>query len=226
MVASTRGSAAEPAEEPEPDVGLEQLEHLVLEVCRRRGGQNNAILRACKHHGIENPYDLATYQYVDSLTYVKEGITHNLEAGNMGLIHNFKKFAGPFALRGNGVVQWTEITHEDWLQFISGVIVEFSTVNQASASGTTSVATNMPKVLSPLQEFEKGIRRDKAAYLVLKDDKAWDSWRRSTITTARTHKCEEIFDPSYVCRCDRRRQGPVLSETALHVLSLRRETTD
>jgi hypothetical protein len=75
-----------------------------LEVFRERGGKNNAILRACEHHGIDNPYKFAIYQYVDSLTYVKEGVTHNLESGNIGLIHNYKKFAGPFALHGNGVV--------------------------------------------------------------------------------------------------------------------------
>ena len=83
--------AAELAQEPEPASGLKQLKHLVIEVFRKRGGQNNAILLACKHHGIEDPYELAIYQYVDSLTFVKEGVTHNLESGNAGLLHNFKK---------------------------------------------------------------------------------------------------------------------------------------
>jgi hypothetical protein len=184
MVTSTRGATAEPAEEPEPNVGLEQLDHLVLKVFRKRGGKNNAILRACEHHSIDSPWELATYQYADTLTYVKEGVTHDLESGNIGLIHNFKGFAASFALRDSGAVQWMEITHEAWMLYVSTIIVEFSAANRPSASGNTSVVTNIPKVSSPLLEFEKGICRDKAAYLVLKDDKAWDSRRRSTIATA------------------------------------------
>jgi hypothetical protein len=87
--------------------------------------------------------------------------------------------------RENGLNDWMEITHDEWLQYMKAEISESgAAVNQASASGTTIAATNTPKVSSPLQDFEKGIRRDKPAYLILKDDKAWDGWRRSTIATA------------------------------------------
>jgi hypothetical protein len=142
-------------------------------------------------------------QCVDTLTYVREGVTCNLEPGNIGLIHNFKKFVGFLTSHENGATKWMEITHDEWLQYMETEISGISAaVIQASASGTAIVATNTPKVPSPLQEFEKGICRDKAAYLILKDDKAWDRWRRSTIATARTHKCEEIFDPSYVAVTD------------------------
>jgi hypothetical protein len=71
----------------------------------------------------------------------------------------------------------------------------------AIATGASNYTPSM-RIATPLQDFEKGIRRDKAAYLALKDDKAWDSWRRSTIATARTHKCEEVFDPLYVATTD------------------------
>ncbi|WP_371070137.1 hypothetical protein, partial [Salmonella enterica] len=50
---------------------------------------------------------------------------------------------------------------------------------------------------SILDDFRKGIKRDKAHYQVFKEDKQWDSWRRSTLATARSHACEDVFDPSY-----------------------------
>jgi hypothetical protein len=198
MVTSTRGAIAGLSKESEPDVGLEQLEHLVLVVFCKRGGKNNAILRACKHNGIDSPWELAMYQNVDTLNYVREGVTHNLDPGSIGLINNFKGFAAPLEKRDRAAVQWMEITHEDWMNNMAAVIGEFCAASNSNASGTPNVATSTTKVSSPLQEFEKGIRRDRTAYLVVKDNKAWDSWRRSTIATARTHKCEEIFDPLYI----------------------------
>ena len=51
--------------------------------------------------------------------------------------------------------------------------------------------------LSPADEFKQGIKRDQSHYTVFKDEKQWDAWRRATISTARAHGCEEIFDPKY-----------------------------
>ena len=53
---------------------------------------------------------------------------------------------------------------------------------------------------SPAEEFKKTVKRDKAHYKILKTDKQWDSWNRSTISTARTHGCEDVLDSKYVPR--------------------------
>ena len=50
---------------------------------------------------------------------------------------------------------------------------------------------------SPAEEFRRSVKRDKTHYLPFKDDKQWDSWKRSTISTARSHGCEDVFNPSY-----------------------------
>ena len=52
-------------------------------------------------------------------------------------------------------------------------------------------------VRSATADFRKGIKRDKSQYDILREDKQWDDWRRSTIATARSHDCEDIFDPNY-----------------------------
>ena len=48
-----------------------------------------------------------------------------------------------------------------------------------------------------VEQFKKNTKRDKSQYSVLKYDWQWDGWRRSTISTARAHDCEEIFDVNY-----------------------------
>ena len=51
---------------------------------------------------------------------------------------------------------------------------------------------------SLVDDFRKSIKHDKSHYVALREDKQWDSWKRSTVATARSHGCEEIFDPSYM----------------------------
>lgn len=66
------------------------------------------------------------------------------------------------------------------------------------SSASTAPTTPSPRQPSALAEFQKGIKRNKADYTELKDDKQWDGWRRATIATARSHGCEVIFDSSFV----------------------------
>ena len=50
---------------------------------------------------------------------------------------------------------------------------------------------------SAAEDFRRSVKRDKSHYLVFKEDKQWDSWKRSTISTARAHGCEDVFNPTY-----------------------------
>ena len=47
-------------------------------------------------------------------------------------------------------------------------------------------------------EFLRSIKRDKAHYEVLQDEKQWDSWKRKTESTAAAHGCKNILDPTFV----------------------------
>ena len=46
-------------------------------------------------------------------------------------------------------------------------------------------------------EFRRGIKREKSAYLVLKDERIWNSWKRKTIATMNAHGCQNIANPNY-----------------------------
>ena len=61
-----------------------------------------------------------------------------------------------------------------------------------TASDSTA-APSPPSCSSQLLNFKRGINRDISAYLTLKDEKYYESFKRFVLVTARGHDCEEIL---------------------------------
>jgi hypothetical protein len=184
----------------------EELEHLVVVVMGKKD-KEHPILQSCRYHGIETADKLISYTCVESKQHTKDDdVTADLAAGHVGAVFMVQKFAGAIVHNNPGViVNWANLTNLDYKTYVHSTFDSAGDKAKAAASAIPTGASNYTpsmRVATPLQDFEKGIRRDKAAYLALKDNKAWDSWRRSTIATARTHKCEEVFDPLYVATTD------------------------
>ena len=59
-----------------------------------------------------------------------------------------------------------------------------------------------PSFSSQLLNFKRGIKRDISAYPTLKDEKYYESFKRSVLVTARAHDCEEILQPTFRPRGD------------------------
>ena len=63
------------------------------------------------------------------------------------------------------------------------------------------IPSSRPTGYSPaaieLMSFKKGIKREIAAYPSLKDEKYFDSFKRSLLIVAKTHECNEVLDPNY-----------------------------
>ena len=169
MVAFTRDMTAELAETPEPVSDLEELEHSVREVFRMKE-KIHPILLACEHHGIESMEDLICLRYVDPLTYIsKEGFVTDPQSGHIGLLHSFKNFAEAFARRAlrrdAGLINWMEITHKDYVQYMTTSLQEFekgirlvndprksatnAAANVAAINGATNSRTSYPIAAMP-----------------------------------------------------------------------------
>ena len=58
-------------------------------------------------------------------------------------------------------------------------------------------APSPPSCSSQLLNFKRGIKRDISAYPTLKDEKYYESFKRSVSVTARAHDCEEILQPTF-----------------------------
>ena len=59
-----------------------------------------------------------------------------------------------------------------------------------------------PSFSSQLLNFKRGTKRDISAYPTLKDEKYYESFKRSVLVTARAHDCEEILQPTFRPRGD------------------------
>ena len=53
-----------------------------------------------------------------------------------------------------------------------------------------------------VQEFRRGVKRDKTHYEDLKDDKYFSSWDRGFVATARMHHTNLILDEAYTPKDD------------------------
>ena len=63
------------------------------------------------------------------------------------------------------------------------------------------ISSSRPTGYSPaaieLMGFKKGIKRQIAAYPSLKDERYFDSFKKSLFIVAKTHECNDILDPTY-----------------------------
>ena len=63
-------------------------------------------------------------------------------------------------------------------------------------------APSTPSCSSQLLNFKIGIKSDISAYPTLKDEKYYESFKRSVLVTTRAHDCEEILQPNFRPRGD------------------------
>jgi hypothetical protein len=50
---------------------------------------------------------------------------------------------------------------------------------------------------SAVADFKRGVKRDKAHYPVLKDDRYWDNFYRTFVVTAVSHNVDNVLNPAY-----------------------------
>ena len=70
-----------------------------------------------------------------------------------------------------------------------------------TASDPRATPSN-PSYSSPLLTFIRGIKRDISVYPTLKDEKYYESFKRSVLVAARADDCEEILQPTFRPRGD------------------------
>ena len=82
-------------------------------------------------------------------------------------------------------------------------------ITTSSPSPPPSVTASDPRAApapsscsSQLLNFKRGIKRDISAYPTLKDERYYESFKRSVLVTARAHDCAEILQPTFSPRTD------------------------
>ena len=96
--------------------------------------------------------------------------------------------------------------HTTFHQFMSWKLNEITTSSPSPPPSVTAsdprAAPSLPSCSSQLLNFKRGIKRDISVYPSLKDEKYYESFKRSVLVTARAHDCEEILQPTFRPRGD------------------------
>ena len=96
--------------------------------------------------------------------------------------------------------------HTTFHQFMSSKLNEITTSSPSPPPSVTAsdprAAPSTPSCSTQLLNFKRGIKRDISAYPTLKDEKYYESFKRSVLVTSRAHDCEEILQPTFGPRGD------------------------
>ena len=133
--------------------------------------------------------DILDYEETDGANTV----TLALLPARKNLIRALQAFVRHRQNIGTPVVDFLAVTMDEFNEY--RVSVYNPNAPAPVVSPSTRPTTTRATIVST---FKQGIKRDKSHYVALREDKQWDSWRRSTLATARSHSCEAVFDPTFV----------------------------
>jgi len=198
IMAKTRGvsaaaaaAAAAAAIAGDPNTGPTVLAHVIEQVLNQPS--DGTLAQAITRAGITEIYDLTALNQAerDSLTFLdKNTLVTPLPLAIRNLLKAIRIY-GPYCLaQGKPITKWTEVTKIEFDKFRCSM--EYYNATEFNVQVPTA-----PR-LDPLHDFRKGIRRDASIYVVLKDNKQWDSWHRSTMAQARAQDVVDVLDPDYV----------------------------
>ena len=174
------------------------MEHILQKVMQQQAG--SSLEQALKHGGfdlIEDVLNMSTAD-IDDLAYVDKDSDGNevvvrLLPARRNLLRAFQAFIRHLQSESTGAVNFLLLNPTDFNEF---------RIKLYDPNAPMSTPSTVPHSVAPrstaVSDFKKSIKRDKSHYTTLREDKQWDAWRRSTLATARSHSCEEVFDPSYV----------------------------
>ena len=96
--------------------------------------------------------------------------------------------------------------HTTFHQYMSWKLNEITTSSPSPPPSVTAAdpraPPSTPSFSTQLLNFKRGIKRDISSYPTLKDEKYYESFKRSVLVTARAHDCEEILQPTFRPRGD------------------------
>ena len=157
---------------------------------------DNKICKSLKLYGITILPDLLDMDKDDitALEYKDDnGNTKPLHRGGQGRICVMQAYFR--YLQEEGIDDIMSLTYEDFNDYRMVIYNPYE--QPVTPSARSKKTTSLPTTHQPADDFKKSIKQDKTHYDVLKEDKQWDNWRRATIATARSHGCDDVFDPTY-----------------------------
>ena len=157
---------------------------------------DSPLVKALEQQDYHRPHDILSMNHndIDAMEYVAE-VEEGKEPVKKPLPRPYKAMLRAFQAYHHHMHSTESFTSFS-NSFDEFRITDYNP-NEPTVPHPSSLSSNLTLKTLNVNDFKRGICHDKTHYSVLKDDKQWDSWRCSTIATARSHACEEVFDPSY-----------------------------
>jgi hypothetical protein len=183
------------------------LDHIINVIWCDDGSDKNSILQGfITYNNWNDPEDLLSIEYDDF-----DHIERIFYAGNQQHVEKIPKMASNALKLFKWYVEldhncqyeelkdFTSIDEESWDLFKKDVrnkviVPSFST---SLSPHVTPSAKPSAKSSSPVEDFQKTIKRDMSAFRKLKDKKQWNSCQRATKATARAQDVYDVLDPNY-----------------------------
>jgi hypothetical protein len=178
---------------------------------------------ALKANGISSAYDIGALlkEDIDELKYpevdssgISTGVMININVGNRNALRHMGNLLRLKQHESNGLLTEAiilQITKDEFDQF------RLRCVLTAPVTGTSG-STSSQSMNHELNNFIKGIKRDKTQYVQLKDERQYFTWQRSFLATARSHRIDQVFDKAYVPVTPD--YHDLLNKRSLHILYL------
>ena len=163
---------------------------------------NSPIIQAFNHENIETINDVLNIRDTDIelLEYVRENKENEttelckLTRGHHSWIRVLIHFIEHLELQSEN--QLEEVTFDDFNEYRFHIYKP--NANPSSSNYSSNKTPENKTSNHDGDSFKRGTKRDKSQYPILKYDWQWDNWNRTTVSTAKTHLCHEVFDTSYV----------------------------
>jgi hypothetical protein len=161
-------------------------------------------MRSLKNEDIDHIGDLLSLQEndIDNLKFLEDdGTTLSvLKAGHRGRLRCFCAFVRYRSAQSMPIGDtWTSITQEEFDEYLVSPAYDGTIFGTSSSVSNHDLpaAPGSTRPRDPVADFKKGIKRDPSQFPILKEDKQWDNWNRTTNAQGRAQDIAEVLDPTY-----------------------------
>jgi hypothetical protein len=184
------------------DQGSRIKTHILQTVLNQEA--DSPVQRALEKNMLDNIQGMCTMQRetIRALNYDTIAdtttTTTDLNPGQQGLLTSLQDFL-TFVAREKG----SSLNFDEYVALTSDAYDDFRTDPNYMPTAQTGITRAPPSLASshtrdPVTDFKRGIKRDINLFPKLKNDKGWDSWKRTVVTQARMQDVSEVLDPTYV----------------------------
>ena len=160
------------------------------------------LTQAFKQAGFNNIRNILTIcdRDIDTLDYRDGTAFAPLQLGYRGKLRAFLAFVD-HSMGSNAPIDdaWTEITLDEFDTYRTSpeYMSTLGHTGRQTISAPHVATITGTHTRNPIVDFNKGIDRDSSQFSMLKDEKQWDQWQRSTMAQARAQGVADVLNPDY-----------------------------